>query len=288
MQFNKIKFSLKKKIVTNINVDALPPYLSAHLVNNEKNKVKVISNKELFITPHSPSSKPIIKIDHVIKSFGKNDVLKDVNFVINQGEHLALLGSNGAGKTTLLNIIVGLLKPTSGTVEYLYEYKNSNLEEIGMQFQDSSYPKGITAKNVIDFMLEVYKSNIDKNELDAIIEIFGITKFLNKSASALSGGQQQRINAMLAIVHKPKIAFLDELSTGLDILSKKKITQFILDFCNANGMTLCIVSHDLLEIDYFSKRVVLLDDGKVIVDANKQEIMSKFGSLEKFINLYIH
>lgn len=288
MQFNKIKFSLKKKIVTNINVDALPPYLSTHLINNEKNKEKVISNKELFITPHLPSLKPIIKIDHVIKSFGKNDVLKDVNFVINQGEHLALLGSNGAGKTTLLNIIVGLLKPTGGTVEYLYEYKNSNLEEIGMQFQDSSYPKGITAKNVIDFMLEVYKSNIDKNELDAIIEIFGITKFLNKSASALSGGQQQRINAMLAIVHKPKIAFLDELSTGLDILSKKKITQFILDFCNANGMTLCIVSHDLLEIDYFSKRIVLLDDGKVVVDANKEEIMSKFGSLEKFINLYIH
>lgn len=288
MQFSNTKFSFKKKIVNDVNVDTLPSYLATHIINNEKNKVRVVTNKESFITPHSKNLKPIIKIDHIIKSFAKTDVLKDVNFVINQGEHLALLGSNGAGKTTLLNIIVGLLKADSGSVEYLYEYKNSNLEEIGMQFQDSSYPKGISAKNVIDFMLEVYKSEIDQNELNAIIEIFGITKFLHKSASALSGGQQQRINAMLAIIHKPKIAFLDELSTGLDILSKKKITQFILDFCNANKMTLCIVSHDLLEIDYFSKRIVLLDEGKVIVDANKDEIMKKFGSLEKFINLYIH
>lgn len=288
MQFSNTKFSFKKKIVNDVNVSTLPSYLATHIINNEKNKVRVVTNKESFITPHSKNLKPIIKIDHIIKSFAKTDVLKDVNFVINQGEHLALLGSNGAGKTTLLNIIVGLLKADSGSVEYLYEYKNSNLEEIGMQFQDSSYPKGISAKNVIDFMLEVYKSEIDQNELNAIIEIFGITKFLHKSASALSGGQQQRINAMLAIIHKPKIAFLDELSTGLDILSKKKITQFILDFCNANKMTLCIVSHDLLEIDYFSKRIVLLDEGKVIVDANKDEIMKKFGSLEKFINLYIH
>lgn len=286
MKLNKIKS--KKKITKAINIEKLPTYLSSHIIKNEENKNKVIKNKESFITSQQENSKPIIKIDNIKKSFGDSEVLKGVNFIINEGEHIALLGSNGAGKTTLLNIIVGLIKADSGNIEYLYKYKNSKLEEIGMQFQDSSYPRGITAKNVIDFMLEVYKSDIDENELNAIIEIFGITEFLYKNASSLSGGQQQRINAMLAIIHKPRIAFLDELSTGLDILSKKKITKFILDFCNANKMTLCIVSHDLLEVDYFSNRIVLLDEGHVIVDAKKDEIMQKFGTLEKFINLYIH
>ena len=118
--------------------------------------------------------------------------------------------------------MVGLNKPTKGDIKFNYEYKSSHLEKIGIQFQDSSYPAGLSVKNIIDFVVEVFNVKSDKDEINSLIKIFGISEFYKKRATSLSGGQLQRLNALLAIIQKPKVLFLDELSTGLDISIDRK------------------------------------------------------------------
>ena len=197
-----------------------------------------------------------------------------------------MLGSNGAGKTVLSEMISGINKPTSG--EIIYNFNSDNYKKkIGIQFQDSSYPNGITVKKVINFVISIYKAEITKDELRALIAIFDIYEIYNKVASSLSGGQQQRLNLLLALVHKPKFIILDELSTGLDIRIRSKIKKFIKYYAKENGITLLIVSHDMDEVEYLSERIIVLFKGEIYVDASKKEIIEKYGSIQNCVEKYI-
>ncbi|MBO7084658.1 ABC transporter ATP-binding protein [bacterium] len=179
--------------------------------------------------------KPLIAIKNLCmvfkrKNVGKVYAVNNISFDINYLENLAFIGANGAGKTTTVEIIAGINKPTSGTIDYNFKYKKSFQEQIGIQFQDSSYPRGITVKNVIDFMRDaqgVDKERMSDEEFDELLDIFKIKEFYNLGASKLSGGQQQRLNVLLSLMHKPKIIFLDELATGLDIQIRHKLEEFV-------------------------------------------------------------
>lgn len=260
-------------------------------LNSFDNLQTTTSNIDRIIDDYVDTN-PLIEIKNVKKSFTfgteTKDVLKSINLNINENENIAILGGNGAGKTTLVEIIVGLNKPTSGEVKFNFEYNRSYLEKIGIQFQDSTYPPGISVKNIIDFVLEIFKVDINKDELNALIKIFGVDSFYKKRGSSLSGGQLQRLNALVAIIQKPKILFLDELSTGLDISIRTRIREFIKAYAKENNMTIVLVSHDMGEIDFLCERIVFLKNGEIIVDAKKSEILRMFGSLETFVNTYIH
>ena len=165
-------------------------------------------------------------MQHLEASCGGNNISFNINYL----ENLAFIGANGAGKTTTVEIIAGINKPTSGTIDYNYQYKKSFQEQIGIQFQDSFYPKGVTVKNVIDFLKEAYSLNKNKDndlEFDHLLDIFRIKEFYHTDAAKLSGGQQQRLNVLLSLMHKPKVLFLDELVTGLDIQIRNELENFI-------------------------------------------------------------
>lgn len=244
-----------------------------------------------WITMSDKNKTPLMKINDLSKTFSKghhkNEVLKNITFSINEGENVAILGGNGAGKTTLVEILAGLNKPTSGSVDIEYEYDNSYLEKIGIQFQDSSYPPGISVKNVIDFMIDVYKINVTKEEIKSLLKIFAIDKFYLRRASSLSGGEQQRLNAFIAIIHKPKIIFLDELSTGLDISIRTRIKEFIKEYAKENNMTITLVSHDMGEIEYLCERIIFLKNGEIYSDVHINDIKEHFQSLENFVQYYL-
>ncbi|MDE5949502.1 MAG: ABC transporter ATP-binding protein, partial [Malacoplasma sp.] len=256
-------------------------------LNDLKNKKK---NSDKFIT-YKPNTnkKKIIEIKNLNKSFNhqKNHVLKNLSIDFYDGENVAILGGNGAGKTTFVEILAGINKPDNGSLKYNFDYKNSFQEKIGIQFQDSSYPKGISVKSVINFVLEIFKSKLSKDEINGLINIFGINEFYYKKASSLSGGQSQRLNCLLSIIHKPSFLILDELSTGLDVTIKTKIKNFIKSFCKENKITILLVSHDMEEIQYLADRIIILKDGEVFVDSKLDVIIKKFGSLSKCMDLYI-
>ena len=246
--------------------------------------------KEVFITDFASNGNKLIEIKNICKNFGsgksEKKVLKDINFDINFLEHTALLGCNGAGKTVLSEIICGLNDPTSGEIIRNFDTDNYK-KKIGIQFQDSAYPQGVTVKKVIEFIVSIHKSKISNDELKALIKIFGIEEIYDKSATDLSGGQQQRLNLLLSLIHKPEFIILDELSTGLDIKIKSRIKRFIKEYSKKHNITILIVSHDMDEIEYLTNRIIVMYFGKVYVDASKEEVIEKYGSIQKCIERYI-
>lgn len=274
---------LNKKIEINKkNIRSIAILNALDLIDgvNIKNKNNIFDNKLKPI-------KPLIEIKNLRKEFGvgenKKTVLKNVNLLINQNENLALLGGNGAGKTTLVEILSGLNKPTSGSIKYLFPYKKSFYEEIGIQFQDSSYPPAITVKEVIEFMINIYGCELNSDELNALIKIFAIDEYYRKRASKLSGGQQQRLNVLLALMHNPLIIFLDELSTGLDVYIRTRIKNFINEYTKENNMTIVLVSHDMGEIEQLCKEVAFLKRGEIIYKNSISIILKEYKTLENFV-----
>ena len=274
-----------KTIPFNIKNIKSPSILAALNQENNKDDYKVYINKELN------HGEKLIEINNLVKKFGHKEkckvVLNGVNLTVSKGKNLALLGGNGAGKTTLVETIAGLYKPDGGSIKYLYKYEKTFQERLGIQFQDSFYPNAITVKEVIDFMIGLYGSKISHDELIAMLNIFGINEYYKKRVSKLSGGQQQRLNALLAIIHKPTVLFLDELSTGLDITIRTNIKRFIKHYAIENGITLILVSHDTDEIAYLADEIAVLKKGKIVYFDTKENIIQEYENIEKFLIPYL-
>ena len=240
----------------------------------------------IFIKKEKEELKQLIHIDNIYKNFHKKEILKGVNFTINENEHLIILGSNGAGKTVLVETIAGLIKPTSGKIKYNFDSTDLN-QQIGVQFQAIDFPSNLTPHDVIQFNIDLFKINIEKTELNELIVAFKIDRFINQKCSKLSGGQKQRLNVLLALINKPKVVFLDEFSTGLDFLIKSQIEEFLLSYAHKNNITVVIVSHDVNEIEIFAKKIVVLSQGKIVLSATKEEVIEEFGSIRNLMQKYI-
>lgn len=249
-------------------------------------------NKNMIFDIVPKNSTALITLEHVTKKFGHGSkqfvAVNDVSIKFYENQNVAILGSNGAGKTTIVEMILGLNKPTGGKILYhLCKNEKEKFKTMGIQFQDSTYPNFISVRRIIKFIKDAYDSDLTKTQLDEMIDVFGIRSYYNRDASSLSGGQLQRLNILLAIMHKPKIIFLDELSTGLDITIRNNIKKFVKDYCIKNKMTIVIVSHDINEILYLADRIIIMDHGKVTIDNLKDNILKINNNLEDFISKHI-
>ena len=218
-----------KKIIEIINKNK--PSASSKKVNDAQ--VKAL-NKKIGFKPDL-SSPILIKIENLTKVFKTKlttkTVLDNINLVIRQNDKIALLGVNGAGKTTFLEIISGVQPKTSGYISYGYEYKDSPYEKIGIQFQISHYPHGLTVNDLIKFLSHINKKiKVKENVVSETIDMFGLSPLLYKEANSLSGGQKQRLNILLALINQPKFLLLDELTTGLDVNSQKTVISYLSKF----------------------------------------------------------
>ncbi|MGL6124950.1 MAG: ATP-binding cassette domain-containing protein [Metamycoplasmataceae bacterium] len=256
------------------------------LINRVKKNGEIVALRKANLL-----SEYLIEAHNVTKTFTSNgekfNANEDITINFKAGEHVAILGSNGAGKTVFIEQMIGLNMPTSGSFQYNYKTKINYQEALGIQFQNSSYPPGLKCKDIVLFLKEAYHVEISNEELEILIQEFGVNKFYNKSAHSLSGGQQQRLNLMLAIMHKPKLVFLDELSTGLDIKIRTTIKKFIKRFAAENNMTIVVISHDMAEVDYLADRIIVFQSGKVVVDDMKANILKKNKDLEVFLEPYL-
>ncbi len=252
-------------------------------------KKKQIINNNIYLNDDEKSW--ILKAENIIKKFkikNKEIVANDnISFEIRRGRNLAILGANGSGKTTLVEQIVGLNNPDSGRFSYSFKFNKTFHEGIGIQFQDSNYPIGLRCSDIIEFVIDIYGIEISKDELNDIIKKFGVTEFYNKNCSSLSGGQQQRLNLLLSIIHKPKLLFLDELSTGLDIKIRNNIKKFIKEFAKKHGITIVIVSHDMNEVEYLCNDLILLKNGKLIDSMSITDAIKKYKNLEDYVSSHI-
>ena len=227
----------------------------------------------------------MIILQDISKSYGKNQVLKNINLKIPHSQSLAILGANGSGKTTLVEIISQVLKPTSGKVLFFDDGKKIN-PKIGVQFQDGYWPVGTRIFDLIKFYKNknYFKTVEDKK----LIDVFELNDILKKDISLLSGGQRQRFNCFLSILNDPEILILDELVTGLDLKMQIKLVNFIKNWKIEKKINLLIVSHNPEEVELLCDRVVILKNGDIYQDETINEIIKKYGSLRKMMVEYYH
>ena len=214
--------------------------------------------------------KPIIKLSNITFNYDGRVVLKNLNFEIYEGERIGLIGPNGSGKTTLLYIIMGLLKPSSGTVEVFGKIRQKEKDfievrqKIGLLFQDSDSQLFCpTVKEDIAFG----PLNLGKTKEEALqivretCDILGLRGFENRITYKLSGGEKKLVSLATVIAMKPLCYLLDEPSSGLD----EDTTERLLKFLKNNTKTYLLVSHDRNFITRATDKIYILDNGKILL-----------------------
>jgi len=204
------------------------------------------------------------------RRYGDVVALDNVDLDVPAGSMIGLLGPNGAGKSTLLNLLVGLRRPTSGSVELFGgpPLDASRRQGLGMTPQQTGLPPTLRVNEVVDFVAAHYP---DPMPVDEVLAQFGLADKARKQTGALSGGQQRRLAVALAFVGRPRLVVLDEPTTGLDVGARRTLWDAIRTF-HADGGTVLLTSHYLEEIEALAQRVVVLGGGKVLADGSVTEI----------------
>lgn len=226
---------------------------------------------------------PVIEINNLYKSFGNNDVLKNLSLKLYHGENLVVLGKSGSGKSVLIKCIVGLLKSDSGTIKVfdndVTELTARKLDEIrqriGFLFQSGALYDSMTVKENLEFPLRRMKKHLNQKEIDIKIlealENVGLLDELNKMPSQLSGGMRKRISLARTIVVDPRIILYDEPTTGLDPVTSDEISLLINDIQKKYKTSSIIITHDIECARATSNRLIMLNEGEVYLEGNISE-----------------
>jgi len=221
------------------------------------------------------SVKQVIEIANLKKSFGSQEVLKDVSLKLLNGENLVVLGKSGSGKSVLIKCIVRLLNPDAGTIQVLGEnistLNNDRLGElrqkIGFLFQSGALYDSMTVKENLEFPLRRIKKNLSEKEISEkvmeVLENVGLADALNKMPSQLSGGMRKRISLARTIVVDPMIMLYDEPTTGLDPVTSDEISGLINDVQKRYKTSSIIITHDIECARNTANRIIMLKDGEV-------------------------
>jgi len=206
-----------------------------------------------------------IKVENLVKKYGDLTAVDGVSFDIEKGEIFGLLGENGAGKTTTLEIIEGLRRATSGKVTVLSEDVSGGCSDgvkqrIGVQLQSSAYYNFLTLKEIVDLFAGFYKKSIPTLELLKMVNLENKADSLVRN---LSGGQRQRFSIVAALVNDPEIVFLDEPTTGLDPIARRKLWDIIVNI-KKQGKTIIITTHYMEEAEVLCDRIAIMDKGKIL------------------------
>jgi ABC-2 type transport system ATP-binding protein len=206
----------------------------------------------------------VIEVKNLIKRYGEHTAVDGVSFTVEEGEIFGILGPNGAGKTTTVEAIAGLRTPDSGTIRVLGldpPHDNAELrQQLGVQLQHSELPEQIKVWEALDLYSSFYD---DPANWEQLIDDLGLAEKRNTAFRKLSGGQRQRLSIALALVGNPKIALLDELTTGLDPQARRDTWQLIEDV-RARGVTVLLVTHFMEEAERLCDRLALIDKGRVV------------------------
>ncbi|HYE08866.1 MAG TPA: ATP-binding cassette domain-containing protein [Patescibacteria group bacterium] len=210
------------------------------------------------------------------------DAVKDISFEIEQGTITGLLGKNGAGKSTLIKMMTGVLFPSSGEINVLgyipYKQRAKYVTQISAVFgQKSQLIWDIPPIDSFEMNKAIYNiSNEDyKTNLSRMVDIFEVSEIIKRPTRSLSLGERMKCEFIMAMLHGPKIVFLDEPTIGLDIISKEHVREFILDM-NKSGTTFILTTHDIGDIEKLAERIIIINEGMKVYD-------DSIGSLKKYL-----
>lgn len=231
-----------------------------------------------------PKNEVVVDIDHISKSFGSKEVLKDINLQLKRGENVVVLGKSGQGKSVTIQCIVGLLTPDNGTVKVfgddVAQMNDEQLKElrtkVGFLFQSGALYDSMTVRDNLEFPLTRILKITEQAELDNRVEEaldgVGLLDAIDKLPSDLSGGMRKRAGLARTMIVRPEIMLYDEPTTGLDPITSREISELILDMQKKYKTSAIIITHDMECAKITADRVVIMNEGTYIAEGSFDEL----------------
>jgi ABC-2 type transport system ATP-binding protein len=216
------------------------------------------------------------------REYTTKTALNNISLSVSPGEILGLIGANGAGKTTLVKILSGIIHPTSGSAQVLgytpWERKNEFRRNIALIMgQKAQLWWDLPASDCFILLKEIYQIEDSKfkNSLDYLVSTLNISYALNTQMRQLSLGERMKMELIAALIHEPKVVFLDEPTIGLDITSQRAIRKFILEYRLKHHPMMILTSHYMEDIEQLCSRVAIIKDGGIVYDGSLSELINK-------------
>ena len=222
----------------------------------------------------NPTTKPVVSLDAVSKSYGSETVVSDVSLDIQAGECVVLVGHNGAGKTTLMKLMLGLTRPSSGSVEVLGVNPTSSSavaqhKNQGYLPESVAFYEAMSGREVLIFFARL--KGVSDTDCEQLLDIVGLADAAKKRVGSYSKGMRQRLGLAQAMLGNPRLLFLDEPTTGLDPGLRQQFYELIEGLQNA-GATSLISSHALSEVEARANRFIIMKSGVVIASGTLDEL----------------
>jgi ABC-2 type transport system ATP-binding protein len=219
------------------------------------------------------------------RAYEEKVAVSDVNMDLEPGELVGYIGPNGAGKSTTIKMLTGILVPTSGTIEVAgivpHERRRENARNIGVVFgQRSQLYWDLPLVESFELLRAIYSipEQTYQRNLSRFIEILEMEPFLRTPVRQLSLGQRMRGDFAAAMLHDPKIIYLDEPTIGLDVIAKEAIRDFVRHINEERGTTVILTTHDLADVERLSRRIIIIDNGTIIYDGGIERIKEQYGT----------
>lgn len=225
---------------------------------------------------------PAIEVIDLRKSFGENHAVQGVSFQVRQGEIFSLLGPNGAGKTTTISMLSCLLRPNDGDARIMGHSirsdQNGVKSALGVVPQDIALYEDLTARENLTFWGKMYnlRGSKLKARVDEVLDVIGLRDRAGERVGKYSGGMKRRVNIGVALLHKPKVIYMDEPTVGIDPQSRRNILDSVVRLKD-EGMTVLYTTHYMEEADELSDHIGIMDHGKLIACGTNDELVQLVG-----------
>jgi ABC-2 type transport system ATP-binding protein len=237
----------------------------------------------------------LLVVNNLVKKYGKKIAVDSISFTVNIGEIYGLIGPNGAGKTTTLRIIATLLTPTAGSVVVDGIDVTKNPLEVRRRIsylpeEAGAYPY-MTGEEYLVFISKLYDPENYKDIAVEAEELSGLGDALKEKIKTYSKGMKRRLQLARSLAVKPRLAILDEPTSGVDVLYSLEIREQIRRYAKQHGITILLSSHNMLEVEDLCDRVAIIYNGKIIAEGTVKEIINKVGAYnleEAFARLVRH
>src|SRR5512136_858932 len=224
------------------------------------------------------------------REFRTVNAVNDVSFSIERGELVGYLGPNGAGKSTTIKMLTGILVPTSGEIlvngRVPWKERTAHAREIGVVFgQRTNLWWDLPVIESFDLLHHIYRVPEQRyyQNLLKFQDLLGLGEFMHTPVRSLSLGQRMRADLAAALLHDPKLVFLDEPTIGLDVVAKERIRQFIHSVNRERGVTVILTTHDLGDVEKLCQRVLMIDRGRLLFDGALAELRERFGGERELV-----
>ena len=241
-----------------------------------------MSNIKKFRIKSFKKNNNILKLEKLSLKFGRKVILDNLNFELNQGQILGLLGPNGVGKSTIFNLIIGLIKPDFGSIIINSEkvnkfpiYIRAKKFKIGFVPQNGGYFHNLTVYENLKAISEITfnNKNYQEEKINSLLSKFELDNVRNIKAYLLSGGQKKKLVISIALISDPKILLLDEPFAALDVLTIKMLQQIIVNLQNNSGISIILCDHQARDLLNCVDTALIINNGKVIAQGTPSNLI---------------